>query len=264
MQRCDHRSHVPTPAYSAPRLNADLIFSTVTSLLSFGFAVLVGRRCLERRQPALLIWTVGLLWYGLSTGAQAFGALRGWDPLTYRWWYLAGACYTAAYLGMGSIYLLVPRFVASSILAFLLLGSVMVAPLVLLVPIDVSLLPAAGEAPTGQAYSTTVRVVTPVFNVFGAGALFLGAAWGALNFWRHGRTERALANLLIAAGAIVPSFASGLTRFGLTATLALGQLLGLLFILAGFLIALRAGRTGAPRRAPGPEAGEQALLEPAV
>ena len=245
-------------------MSPDLILSACTSLLSFGFAGLVGRRCLERRQAALLIWTVGLVWYGVSTGAQALGALRGWDPLTYRWWYLAGACYTAAYLGMGSIYLLAPRFVADSILAFLLLGTVMVAPLVLLVPIDQSLLPAAGEAPTGQAYSTTVRVVTPVFNVFGAGALFLGAAWGALNFWRRGRAERAIANLLIAAGAIVPSFASGLTRFGLTATLALGQLLGLLFILAGFLLALRAGGKAGEQPRAGVEAGEAPHLEPAV
>lgn len=221
-------------------MNADLLVSACSSLLSFGFAGLVGRRCLERRQPALLVWTVGLVWYGISTGTQALGGLRGWDEATYRWWYLTGACYTAAWLGMGSIYLLAPRPIAHAIMAFLLVGTLMLAPLVLLVPIDVSLLPGPGQAPTGAAYSTSVRIVTPVFNIFGAGALFLGAAWGALNFWQRGRTERALANLLIAAGSIVPSVASGLTRFGLTATLAVGQLLGLLLILGGFLLALRA------------------------
>jgi hypothetical protein len=202
--------------------------------------VLVGRRCLDRRQPALLVWTVGLLWYAISTGTQALGAARGWDPLTYRWWYLTGACYTAAYLGMGSLYLLAPRFIANAIMAFLVLGSLMVAPLVLLVPLDPSLLPAAGVAPTGQALRTEVRIVTPVYNVFGAGALFVGAAWGALTFWQRGRAARALANVLIALGALLPSFASGLTRFGISSTLALGQFLGVLCILAGFLVALRA------------------------
>lgn len=236
-------------------MNADLWFSACTSLLSFGFAGLVARRCFERRQPALLVWTVGLVWYGISTGTQALGELRGWDPLTYRWWYLTGACYTAAWLGMGSIYLLAPRPIAHAIMAFLLVGTLMLAPLVLLVPIDASLLPAAGRAPTGAAYSTTVRIVTPVYNVFGAGALFLGAAWGGLNFWRRGRAERALANLLIAGGSVVPSFASGLTRFGITATLALGQLLGLLLILAGFLLALRAPSPD-PRLQTGPSPAE--------
>jgi hypothetical protein len=239
-------------------VSADLLFSACTSLLSFGFAALVGRRCLERRQPALLVWTVGLLWYGISTGTQALGEFRGWDPVTYRWWYLTGACYTAAWLGMGSIYLLAPRPIAHAIMAFLLVGTLMLAPLVLLVPIDASQLPAPGQAPTGAAYSTTVRVVTPVYNVFGAGALFLGAVWGALNFWRRGRAERALANLMIAAGSVVPSFASGLTRFGLTATLALGQLLGLLLILGGFLLALRPSGAARPATEPSLSRAESA------
>lgn len=224
----------------------DVLFSLGSALLSLLFAALVGRRCLQRRQPALLVWTLGLVWYAISTGAQALGYLHGWTPLTYRWWYLAGACYTAAFLGMGSIYLLAPRWVAHPIMAGLALGSLMVAPMILLVPLDPQHLPAPGQAPTGAAFSSTVRVVTPVFNIFGAGALFGAALWGALNFWRVGRAQRACANLSIAAGAVVPSFASGLTRFGLTASLAFGQLLGLCLILAGFLLALRASPTRQP------------------
>jgi hypothetical protein len=187
----------------------------------------------------LVVWTIGLLWYALSTAAQALGNLNGWDAGTYRWWYLSGAFYTAAFLGMGSIYLVAPRPVAHAIMACLAIGSLMVAPLVLLAPVDASRLPAPGEAPSGQAIHSAVRMATPVFNVFGAGALFLGALWGAWHFWRSRRGTRAAANLLIACGALVPSFASGLTRFGLTASLTLGQLLGLWLILGGFLLAMR-------------------------
>jgi hypothetical protein len=233
-------------------VNVDGLIAAATALISLVFAGLVARRSLARRQPALIVWTVGLLWYALSTGAQALGALRGWDVLTYRWWYLAGAFYTAAYLGMGSIYLVAPRPVAHAFMVCLAIGSLMVAPLVLLTPIDISALPPPGEAPTGAAIHEAVRKATPLFNVFGAVALFLGAIWGACSFWAGGRSTRAVANLLIAAGAIVPSFASGLTRFGLTASLASGQLVGLLLILAGFLLALRGGRD-APR---GERAGE--------
>jgi hypothetical protein len=229
-----------------------VLLSACSSLTSLVFAALVGRRCLARRQPAELVWTLGLLWYAISTGAQALGGWRGWDPLTYRWWYLAGAFYTAAYLGMGSIYLVAPRPVAHGIMAWLALGSLMVAPLVLLTPLDLSLLPAAGEAPTGRALHEAVRKATPLFNLFGAAALFCGALWGAAHFWRSGRSPRAVANLLIAAGAVVPSFASGLTRFDLTATLALGQLVGLWLILAGFLLALRSPRLGVARPDSGP------------
>lgn len=219
------------------------------------------KRYVERRQTQLLIWALGLLWYGLSTATQALGNLRGWDPLTYRWWYLSGAFYTAAYLGMGSIYLVAPRGVAHGILAGLVTGSVMVAPLVLLVPLDLTRLPAPGEAPTGQAFPFAVRIVTPLFNLFGAGALIGGAIWGAYHFWRSGRPPRAVANLLIAGGALVPSLTSGLTRFGFTAGLALGQLLGVWLILAGFLLAIRAT---APRPAPAEQraAGDLAGARP--
>src|SRR2546430_12969707 len=44
------------------------------------------------------------------------------------------------------------------------------------------------------------------------------------------------ATLLIALGGFVPSVTSGLTRFGVTWAFALGQLLGVLLILAGFMV----------------------------
>jgi hypothetical protein len=241
-------------------VTADVLLAACCSITSLGFAALVGGRCLERsagrpplreaatnagrtrrpeRQPALILWSIGLLWYALSTATQALGSLNGWDAATYRWWYLSGAFYTAAFLGMGSIYLVAPRQVAHAIMACLAIGSLMVAPLVLLAPVDASRLPTPGEAPSGQAIHSAVRMATPVFNVFGAGALFLGALWGAWHFWHSHRGARAVANLLIACGALVPSFASGFTRFGLTASLAFGQLLGLLLILGGFLLAMR-------------------------
>jgi hypothetical protein len=213
------------------------------------FALLVAHRLVQHWQPALLVWMLGLLCYAVSTAAQAIGQVHGWDSPTYRLWYLSGACYTAAFLGMGTIYLIAPRWVANCIFGGLLVGSLMVVPLVLLVPLDLAALPAAGAVPTGAAYSGTVRTVTPVFNIFGAGALGLGALWGALNFWQRGRRQRAFANLAIAAGSVVPSFASGLTRFGITGGLALGQLAGLWLILAGFLLAMRAGPTPAATRA---------------
>ena len=48
--------------------------------------------------------------------------------------------------------------------------------------------------------------------------------------------SRVPATLLIALGGFVPSITSGLERYGVTWSFYLGQLLGVLFILAGFLV----------------------------
>ena len=204
---------------------------------------MVGWRWRERRQPALLLWTLGLVCYATSTGAQAVGEVVGWPPLLYRLWYLAGAFYTAALLGMGSLYLVAPRPVAHGVMVCLGIGLLAVAPLVLLAPLDPAGLPSPGEAPTGQAIHEAIRKATVQFNIFGTLALILGALWGAVHYWRQGRSPRAYANLLIALGALLPSFSTGLTRFGITAPLALGQLLGLVLILAGAELAQRSGRS---------------------
>src|SRR5688500_7954857 len=60
----------------------------------------------RRRQPYQLVWTVGLLWYGISAGTEFVGGAFGWSEPLYRTWYLVGAFGVAAYLGLGTVYLL--------------------------------------------------------------------------------------------------------------------------------------------------------------
>jgi len=66
----------------------------------------VGDQWLRRRQPYQLVWTLGLLWYGISAGTEFLGGAFGWSEPLYRTWYLIGAFFVASYLGMGTIYLL--------------------------------------------------------------------------------------------------------------------------------------------------------------
>jgi hypothetical protein len=47
-----------------------------------------------------------------------------------------------------------------------------------------------------------------------------------------------VSNILIAVGAFIPSITSGLSRFGLTGVFFLGELLGVVLILAGFLVSV--------------------------
>jgi hypothetical protein len=96
-------------------VDPDIVLPFLSSALSFGFAVLVADQWVRRRQPYQLVWTVGLLWYGISSGTEFIGSAWGWNEALFRTWYLVGAFGVAAYLGLGTVYLLNrTRFVAVS------------------------------------------------------------------------------------------------------------------------------------------------------
>ena len=77
-----------------------------SSLLSLVFAAMVFDQWRQTRRSFQLVWAIGLLWYGISAGTEFAGSAFGWSEPLYRAWYLIGAFYVAAYLGMGTIYLL--------------------------------------------------------------------------------------------------------------------------------------------------------------
>ena len=87
-------------------MDLNVVLPFLSSALSFVFAAMVGDQWVRRRQPYQLVWTVGLLWYGISAGTEFIGSAFGWNEPLYRAWYLFGAFGVAAYLGMGTIYLL--------------------------------------------------------------------------------------------------------------------------------------------------------------
>jgi hypothetical protein len=87
-------------------VDPNVVLPFLSSLLSFVFAVLVGDQWMRRRQPYQLVWTIGLLFYGISAGTEFLGGAFGWNEPLYRTWYLIGAFYVASWLGMGTVYLL--------------------------------------------------------------------------------------------------------------------------------------------------------------
>jgi len=287
---------------------------------------------LQRRRSFQLVWAIGLLWYGISAGTELVGSAFGWSEPLYRAWYLIGAFFVAAYLGMGTVYLLAKTrfgyFVAVTLLlgglfglsirgrypdagelgltvilfsllaaaivalttwlkrewsghatmAALALGSVGVTYLVLTAQIAApgwSVDPVT-HVPIGQAMPGAVRVLAAPFNIAGALALVFGALFSAYVFMpkrkilrgrglppvvaqvyggvavgvnflasiplavgaaRRGELHsRVPATLLIAIGGFIPGVTSGLNRFGFTWAFFLGELVGVLFIFAGFLV----------------------------
>jgi hypothetical protein len=78
----------------------------LSALLSFVFAAMVFDQWWQRRHNFQLVWSIGLLAYGVSTGCEFLGGAFGWNPGLYRTWYLVGAFLVPAYLGAGTLYLL--------------------------------------------------------------------------------------------------------------------------------------------------------------
>jgi hypothetical protein len=77
-----------------------------SSILSLVFAAMVFDQWMQRRHAFQLVWTVGLLFYGIAAGTEFLGGAFGWSGPLYRAWYLIGAFFVAAYLGAGTVYLL--------------------------------------------------------------------------------------------------------------------------------------------------------------
>lgn len=87
-------------------VHPNVVLPFLSASLSLVFAALVFGQWLRRRRSFQLVWAIGLLWYGLSAGTEYLGSVFGWNEPLYRAWYLIGAFFVAAYLGMGTAYLL--------------------------------------------------------------------------------------------------------------------------------------------------------------
>jgi hypothetical protein len=104
-------------------MEPNVVLPLTSSLLSFVFAVFLLDQWRERRRPYQLIWTFGMLWYGISAGTEFIGGAFGWSEPLYRAWYLTGAVWVAGWLGLGTMYLLAKtRFGYGAAFSVLLAG----------------------------------------------------------------------------------------------------------------------------------------------
>lgn len=247
-------------------------FSTVIMLV---FTISVLQRYVVRRQPQFLFWGIGLAMFGAGSFAEAYLALA-WNKWVFFVWYLFGAALNAAWLGHGTLYLLVRKRWVHGVTALLVIGSFFAGYLMLqaIPTLDEAIfttnkpvseqygtkaLDAGEPAPDGaQTFTTTyrgeevtavrglmplgtpVRLTTPFFNIYGLLTLVGGAIYSAFLFWRKRvMPNRVVANVLIAAGALLIGFASTLTRLGYGEYLYLGELFSAILMYAGFQMAAR-------------------------
>jgi hypothetical protein len=220
----------------------DLVNSVLpltSSLISFIFAFFVLKRYVERRGLHLLLWGIGMIFYGIGGFTEGYYGLFGWNPFIFRLWYLFGAILVAAWLGQGTVYLLAKRRWAHAFMILLGLGSLYGLVRVFGAELDPSLMTTSlhtGSEMSGHAIITPgVRSLTPFFNIYGTVTLVGGAAYSAWIFWRKRvLLHRTIGNLLIAVGAMLPAFGGTFSRMGISGALYISELLGAIIMFIGF------------------------------
>jgi hypothetical protein len=207
----------------------------ITSIVSLVFAVTVLDQFFARRKPFQLLWAVGLFMYSLSAFTEFYWNQIGHVEVLYRLWYLMGAILVAAFLGQGTIYLLVRRKIANIFMAVLGVATIYGVVRVMTASIDISgltNLTGVGVLPKDIRF-----VITPILNAYGTFALVGGALYSAFIFWRKRVfPNRVVANILIATGALLPAIGGTNLSVGNSVHLFFVlELCGVIIMFIGFL-----------------------------
>ena len=214
----------------------------VSTLVVAVFTYFVLRRYADRGGRHLLLWGIGFIMYGLGTFAEAYLAF-GYTPFMIHLWYLFGAVLTPAWLGQGTIYLLVRRpKVADRLLIVLTLLSLFTLFWVYSQPTQDALwnpaLTVSAQYKTVLTRDGLTTALLAVFATYGTLALVGGALYSAYIFWRKRiMPQRVLGNVLIAAGALSPAIGGTFAARGLADVLFISELLGAIIMFIGFRLA---------------------------
>ncbi len=219
----------------------------LSTLVAFVFAAAVFGRYRQRGGVYLLLWAIGLLLFALGTLSEVILRLT-FQGFVLKLWYLAGAMLTPAWLGMGTVHLLVRKGNIAKALTWAL-AAVSVLALILVLRAPVNPVPYDLGRPVSDQYgailtrSAPVILLTILLNLYGTLTLVGGAIYSAFLFWRKSiLANRMYGNILIAAGALAPAMAGSFLRAGLVDLLYLSELVGGALMFIGFVLATSAKR----------------------
>jgi hypothetical protein len=238
---------------------AVLLLPAVTTICAAFFCYeLFRRRRTKGGGLHLLWWGIGMATYGLGTFTEAYTSIVGWHPLVFRTWYVAGAFLGGYPLAQGSIYLLMNRRFAHAS-AWIVSSLIAVASVVVfLAPLDT----AAAEAHrlSGSVIEWSwIRLFSPFVNLYSVVFLVGGAIVSALRFRKaEALRGRYVGNIFIAVGALLPGIGGTMTRAGYVEWLYVTELIGLLFIYAGYRLNI-AGRQSRTKRTANASISEDAV-----
>jgi hypothetical protein len=213
-----------------------------STLITFIFVIAVFRRYAYKKGTHLLFWGIGLVFYGLGTLMEVVLAFS-YNTLALKVWYLSGAMLTAAWLGQGTVFLLIrKRGVAPALAGLLAIVSLLAAGLILAAPVT----QAAGSYQITEAISaqykdilvrsSLITLLTILLNIYGTITLVGGALYSAFLFWRKRvLVNRLIGNILIAGGALLPAMAGSFVKAGLVDFLYVSEFLGVVLMYIGFI-----------------------------
>ena len=214
----------------------------LSTIVTFAFTAAVFNRYRQRGGAYLLLWSFGLLLYGLGTLSEVILGLT-FTVIALKLWYLTGAMLTAAWLGMGTVHLLLRKGNTARILTWILSAvSVLAFVLVFAAPAHAAIYDVA--RPVSEQYKEILTrngliiLLTILLNIYGTLTLVGGAIYSAFLFWRKKiLANRMYGNILIAAGALSPAVGGTFLRAGLVDVLYLSELIGAILMFIGFTLA---------------------------
>jgi hypothetical protein len=214
----------------------------LTTIITFIFAAAVFNRYRYKHGLHLLFWGIGLALYGLGALTEVV-LIFTFNALALKLWYLCGAMLTAAWLGQGTVNLLVRKKGVAATLNYILIAvSLVTTVLVLLAPVTSAAASYNTGVPLSSQYqdiltrSGFIILLTILLNTYGTLTLVGGAVYSAYIFWRkHVLFNRMIGNILIAVGALMPAIGGSFISMGLPDFLYLSEFLGAILMYVGFL-----------------------------
>jgi len=231
----------------------------LTTTIALVFTVALFLRYRRKGGIHLLLWTFGMFLYFLSTFCEIILSIE-FSEAALKVWYIAGAMLVAAWLGQGTVHLLVRKgkiaMTLTYILAAVSLGAILLviaAPLTGAQAAYTVTLPASEQYKEIMTRSGLIIALTILLNLYGTVTLVGGALYSAYLFWRKEiLSNRMFGNILIAVGALSPAMGGSFLKAGIIDFLYLSELAGILLMFAGFQLAT-AGKdvkVPAPQTAP--------------
>ena len=206
----------------------------VTTIVSSAFAVAVALQYLRKRRPPQLAWAIGLSLFAVAAFMGFLARTGGATEVEYRLFYLFGAIANVAWLALGTILIVAPRWGRVALAAVVAL-TVIAVYAVFATPVDLAV---AVDTGRGFPDGSLPRILAGIGSGLGSLVLIGGALWSAWVFFRRrNQGRRALANAIIAVGVFIAA-AGGTAAFtGASGVLELTNLVGVSVMFVGFLLA---------------------------
>jgi len=209
------------------------VLPLITIFVSGAFAVAVAMQYARKRRPSQLAWAIGLLLFTVAAFMGYLARSGGATELEYRLFYLFGAITNVAWLALGTVFIVAPRYGRAALALVLVLSAVAVYA-VFASPVDIAV-----AIDTGKGYpdGSLARILAAIGSGVGSIVLFGGALWSAWVFFRRrNQGRRALANAVIAAGVFIVAAGGTVAFTGASGILEFTNLLGVSVMFVGFLL----------------------------